>query len=139
MQYNAPATWSTTTPTADGWLKGDGNFASNTGYADGRADLLATQQGTGYDPNQPTNNVGVKFGSAINPAMGVVLPVAGYREDRGGLYRVGRDGYYWKATTSFFVYHASALYFIESSINNYEMFRSDAFPIRCIRKEVGEL
>jgi hypothetical protein len=73
--------WSTEAPNEDGWMKGNGSYVETltAGYADGRADLFATQQGAGYDPDQPTNGAGMKFGSNINQAMGVVLPAAGFR------------------------------------------------------------
>jgi hypothetical protein len=132
--------WNTTTPTEDGWIKGDGSFVltPTAGYADGRADFLATQQGTGYDPAQPTNGAGVKLGAAINQELGVVFPVGGLCS--GALFNVGVYGYNWScsalsATNAWELVFGSATVGSQSS----GISRSSAMPVRCIRREPGEL
>jgi hypothetical protein len=62
--------WNTTTPTAVGWLMGDGSFIQGGGgycYADGRADFLSSDNGAGQ-----------KLGSASHPSTGLVLPAGGF-------------------------------------------------------------
>jgi hypothetical protein len=132
--------WNTVTPDANGWIKGDGSFTNITaaGYADGRADLLVTQQGTGYDPAQPTNGAGVKLGAAINQAMGVVFPAAGYH-NIGTLNNVGRLGYY-SCCSARNETRNWELYFTEESLGAQAngVNRTVALPVRCIRKLTGE-
>jgi hypothetical protein len=131
--------WNTTTPTADGWIKGDGSFVSTltAGYADGRADLLATQLGTGYDPAQPTNGAGVKLGAAINQELGVVFPAAGVRT--GTLTNVGVYGYNWSCS-AISTTNAWGLLFNGTTVGSQSngITRGTAMPVRCIRKVPGE-
>jgi hypothetical protein len=128
--------WNTTTPTADGWIKGDGSFVNRpaAGYADGRADFLATQQDTGYNPAQPTNGVGVKLGAAINQALGVVFPAGGVHV--GTLFNVGSVGYNWSCS-AISATDAWELLFNGTTVGSQSrgISRSGAMPVRCIRKE----
>jgi hypothetical protein len=130
--------WNTVTPTADGWIKGDGSFnmRNGAGYADGRADFLAEVSGTGYDPTQPTNGVGVKFGAAINQELGVMFPASGLRSAAGGgLGSVGLNGYSWScsavnATNAWELLFSEEAVGTQSSGTN----RGGALPVRCIRE-----
>jgi hypothetical protein len=132
--------WSSATPTTDGWRKGNGSFADSpdAGYADGRADFLATQQGTGYNPTQPTNGAGKKLGAGINSVTGVVLPAGGART--GSLSVVGIRGYYWSCS-ALSATHGWELYFTGTYVGNTDtpgIDRTAATPVRCIRKLPGE-
>jgi hypothetical protein len=132
--------WNTVTPTTDGWLKGDGTFVSSpaAGYADGRADFLATQTGTGYTPNQPTNGAGRKLGSGSNLATGVVLPAGGSRSST--LYAIGSRGYHWSCSALDATF-GWELYFTEAYVGNRDspgIDRSFGVPVRCIHKLPGE-
>jgi hypothetical protein len=132
--------WNTVTPTTDGWIKGDGTFASSVGagYADGRADFLATQKGTGYNPNQPTNGVGMKLGSGINLVTGAVLPAGGLRNS--ALFTVGSRGFHWSCSALSATY-SWELFFLEQYVGNMDspgISRSYAAPVRCMRKLPGE-
>jgi hypothetical protein len=133
--------WNTTTPTTDGWLKGDGSFTDRyvAGYADGRADLLANRVGTGYNPNQPTNGVGVKFGSGSNLATGVVLPAGGARGS--ALFNVGARGLHWSCSALSATY-GWELFFNADGVGNLTetpgIPRSSAVPVRCMHKLQGE-
>jgi hypothetical protein len=132
--------WNTATPTTDGWLKGNGEFRmqTNAGYADGRADLLAPQKGTGYNPNQPTNGEGRKFGSGINLVTGAVLPAGGVRNPN--LYAVGERGFHWScsaldATDGWELFFNGSVvgYLGAPGIDRYS-----GAPVRCMRKLPGE-
>jgi hypothetical protein len=132
--------WDTITPTTDGWLKGNGTFASRpaAGYADGRADLLAAQTGTGYNPAQPTNGAGRKLGSGSNLVTGVVLPAGGMRNSTVGV--VGQVGYHWSCS-ALSETHGWDLYFNADGVGNLTtpgINRSSAAPVRCMRKLPGE-
>jgi hypothetical protein len=132
--------WNTATPTTDGWLKGDGTFVSSpaAGYADGRADFLATQTGTGYNPNQPTNGAGMKLGSGSNLATGVVLPAGGLRI--GSLAFIGTGGYYWSCSALSETFGWEMLLNVDGvgNMGRPGIPRSSAVPVRCIRKLQGE-
>jgi hypothetical protein len=132
--------WNTSTPTTDGWLMGDGSFTArnNAGYADGRADFLAAQSGTGYNPNQPTNRAGTKMGSGINLVTGVVLPAGGVRT--GTLSLVGARGYHWSCSALSGI-RSWELFFNEAGVGNLAtpgIDRSSAVSVRCMHKLPGE-
>jgi hypothetical protein len=121
--------WNTVTPTTDGWIKGDGTFVSSpaAGYADGRADLLSS-----------ANGAGMKLGSGINLATGVVLPAGGIRNS--ALYAVGERGYHWSCSALNAI-RGWELFFTEEAVGNLDspgISRSSAAPVRCIRKLPGE-
>jgi hypothetical protein len=131
--------WNTTTPTADGWIKGDGSFVNRpaAGYADGRADLLSNQLGTVYNPAQPTNGAGVKLGAAINQVLGVMFPAGGIRAS--DLTFIGSVGYYWSCSAISTV-SAWELLFSTAIVGGQTsgIIHSSALPVRCIRKVPGE-
>jgi hypothetical protein len=134
--------WNTTTATTDGWLKGDGSFTTSyaAGYADGRADFLATQPDTCYNPNQPTNGVGMKLGSGINLVTGAVLPAGGMRNSTTVLTITGARGYHWSCSALSGT-HGWELFFDEQGVGNLSdpgISRSSAAPVRCMRKLPGE-
>jgi hypothetical protein len=119
----------TTTPNADGWIKGIDPWPSeNTaaGYADGTADLL--------DDTAGKNGGNAIYGSAINNQLGVVFPSSGYRNyDGGPLYHVGLSGYLWSGSTNVSTY-GYRLYFNGGNVYpSYATDRSFAFPVRCVR------
>jgi hypothetical protein len=132
--------WNTITPTTDGWLMGDGSFtsANNAGYADGRADFLATQTGIGYNPTQPTNGVGMKLGAGINLVTGAVLPAGGFRNSN--LNFVNERGFHWSCSALSEV-RGWELFFNAEGVGNLStpgIDRSSAAPVRCMRKLPGE-
>jgi hypothetical protein len=138
----ALVSWNTETPTSGGWLKGDGNFTMvyDAGYADGRADFLATQKGTSYNPNQPTNGAGMKLGAGINWEMGVVLPASAYRDGSSYLGAIGLVGSYPHASSyttqgggpTFLTFNANQIYYGWAQTNQFSP------PVRCIRKLPGD-
>jgi hypothetical protein len=136
------------TPSEDGWIKGEGIFTSDgseddgvpAGYADGRADLFATRQGSAYNAARPTNGQGIKYGAAINQKMGVVFPLPGVRIFTSyNVALTGYDGYHWSCSAGDkgIVW---TLAFTNSYMGNFYSgrFRSEAVAVRCIRKLPGE-
>jgi hypothetical protein len=123
------SSFSTTTPAAGGWLKGDGSFELQTvaGKPDGTADFLDATK----------NNAGKKLGSAKNITMGnVTLPASGERSmDGGKLQSVGQIGEYFSGSSS--SSNISGYYFLFSvssglGVNN-AVRRAYAMPIRCVK------
>jgi hypothetical protein len=112
-------------------------------YADGRADLFATQQGTGYDPDQPTNGLGEKHTAYINSEMGVVLPGAGVipfgGDGRENLLLEHRPhGVYGTSTGRvFFEGNGEAGVGVDWWVGLGQS-EWDLFSVRCIRKLPGE-
>jgi hypothetical protein len=85
--------WTTSSPNADGWIRGINPWPSDNsaaGKADGTADLLVAAK----------NNGNAVYGSAINRSMGdVVFPASGYRNIGGGtLIAVGTVTYFWSGS-----------------------------------------
>jgi hypothetical protein len=129
------SSWSTTTPTTEGWLKGDGDFTTSTesaGYADGRADLLSTTKYSVFTTSFPSNGAGVKLGTANNRTEWVVLPASGMRYTSGILMNVGSSGYYWSGS-AYSAYAGWNLYFGSTKVDRAGLGRDDAAPVRCIR------
>jgi hypothetical protein len=140
--------WNMATPTSGGWIKGDGDFSVETrethlttaGYADGRADMFATQSGTGYNPDFPSNRKGIKFGVAINQEMGVMLPYTLVRNMNGAMNaRSYYPANYWGASLDYSRNeNAAVMLFIDLHVQESTAARKTACSVRCIRKEVGE-
>jgi hypothetical protein len=125
-------TWTTSTATSDGWIKGPGTFSTrfDAGYVDGRADFLSN-----------ANGEGIPLGSGKNLATGVELPAGGYRSGSSSrLSNVGYYGYHWSCS-ALSVTHGWELFFTNTYVGNSGipgMYRSSAAPVRCMRKLPGE-
>jgi hypothetical protein len=119
------SSWTTSTPNADGWIRGDGDFGedSSVGYADGTADLLTAGMNGG------SNAV---YGSAIG--NGVVFPTSGRRyHDGGALGYVGFYGCYWSGSSNGTA-ESHILFFYDGGVFPHDaVIRSCALPVRCIR------
>jgi hypothetical protein len=107
------------TPVSGGWVRGPGNFTytMSAGTPDGKTDLIKTKG----------------LGSAVNSAMGVVLPGSGYRTSNGVLNRVGGGGDYWNGSAGSATTGGRFIFLYDGINPDGPAARSYGFSVRCVR------
>jgi hypothetical protein len=113
--------WISGGTSSDGWVRASSFLLQSTSDVDGTANIIGS-----FSP--PTQSFGK------NTSMdGVIFPASGYL-DKGSLSLVGYYGYYWSGS-AYSTESGHLLFYDAHDMGpNGAMYRSAAFPIRCVKK-----